>query len=96
MENKYFINGKPIASLDPLKYGLGKKDKLFEASKEHIVLVIDRKSRVIMKDGEKIASKIELIKSAGFKGKISIASTAPVCSKTTRFLIEKNINVILL
>ena len=96
MDNKYLINGKQVLPIDPLVYGLGKKDKLFEVSKAHLILIIDRKSRVIMKDGEKISIKIEAIKASGFKGKISFASTAPVCSKTTKFLQENGTDVLLL
>ena len=49
--------------LDPKKYGLSTRVNLIENEKKEIILLIDRKSRIIMKDGRKIldrARKIQL------------------------------------
>ena len=59
-------------------------------NKNEIIIVIDRKSRIIMKDGHNIARTASILLSQGAK-KVSIATNAPVCSKTTMFLKKRMI-----
>ena len=61
--------------------------------KKSIAIVVDRKSRIIMKDGYKIAEAVKQIKNKT-NSSVSLATTAPVCSKTTRFLNENDIKII--
>ena len=60
----------------------------------HIAIVKNRKSRIIMKDGEKILESAKQIQSVSPKTKVSLITNAPVCSKTTKYLFENGIKVI--
>ena len=80
--------------IDPKNFGLPPKTVVEELGRNHYALVIDRKSRVIMADGKKLLEKAEKIKAIIPGIKISFKSTAPICSKTTRFLADHEINLI--
>ncbi len=60
----------------------------------HIAIVKNRKSRIIMKDGEKILSDAVKIRKSNPKIKVSFMTNAPLCSKTRAFLEENGIAVI--
>ena len=47
--------------LDPKKYGLSTRVVLIENDQKEIIIVIDRKSRIIMKDGIKIVDQARKI-----------------------------------
>jgi hypothetical protein len=81
-------------NIDPKKFGLPGKTLIQELDKNHYVLVINRKSRVIMADGKKIMEKADKIKAVKPGAKISLRSKAPVCSKTIRFLADNGIELI--
>ena len=81
-------------NIDPKKIDLPGKTVIQELGKNHYVLVIDRKSRVIMADGKKLVEKAEKIKAAEPGIKVSLRSTAPVCSKTNRFLADHGIELL--
>ena len=81
-----------MVSIDPKKYGLHQRVKLKGSGKE-IFILIERKSRVIMKDGNRIIQMAEKIKQANSTKKISVLSTAPVCKKTEQLLLKNNITV---
>ena len=78
--------------LDPKKYGLSKKVVLTENDQKEIIISIDRKSRIIMKDGIRIVGQARQIQLQEQK-KISVKTSAPVCSKTKQFLQKKGIEV---
>ena len=78
-----------MQSLSPKDYGLTSKVKLIQ-SDDHIGIIIDRKSRIIMKDGLRILDQVNKIK----KNKnhvIRLYTSAPVCSKTKVFLNKHDI-----
>ena len=81
-----------MVNIDPKKYGLHQRVKLRGSGKEIFVL-IERKSRVIMKDGNRIIQMAEKIKQANPTKKISVLSTAPVCGKTEQLLLKNSISV---
>ena len=81
-----------MVNIDPKKYGLHRSVKLKGSGKE-IFILIERKSRVIMKDGNRIIQMAEKIKQANSTKKISVLSTAPVCRKTEQLLLKNNITV---
>ena len=59
---------------------------------DHIGIIIDRKSRIIMKDGYRIvdqAKKINTIQASN----ICLYTSAPVCSKTKEFLKKNDIAI---
>jgi hypothetical protein len=80
--------------LDPKDFSLPPKTILEEIKKNHIAIVISRKSRIIMADGRKILEKVEKIKEVKPSVKVSLKTTTPVCSKTIVFLKEKGIELI--
>ena len=78
-----------MQSLSPKDYGLNSKVKLIQ-SDDHIGIVIDRKSRIIMKDGVRILDQVKKIKKIT-NNVIRLYTSAPVCSKTKAFLNKHNI-----
>ena len=61
---------------------------------EEFILVINRKSRVIMKDAITILKKAEIIKEKVPNASVSLETTAPVCSKSIKFLKENGVEVL--
>tara|TARA_B100000470_G_scaffold90373_1_gene69663 strand:- start:586 stop:858 length:273 start_codon:yes stop_codon:yes gene_type:complete len=78
--------------LDPKKYGLSTRVVLIENEQKEIIISIDRKSRIIMKDGIKIVDQARQIQLQEQKT-ISVKTNAPVCSKTKQYLQKKGIEV---
>ena len=78
--------------LDPKKYGLSTRVILTENDQKEIIISINRKSRIIMKDGIKIVDQVHQIQRQE-KKTISVKTSAPVCSKTKQFLQKKGIEV---
>jgi len=81
-------------NIDPKTFDLPGKTVIEELGRNHYALVIDRKSRVIMADGKRLVEKADKIKKVLPGIKVSLQSTAPVCSKTIRFLADHGINLI--
>jgi len=79
--------------VDPKLYGLPPSTKLIQAGTDQFEIIIQRKSRIIMKDGEGILAKIHKIKNHVPNAKVSLNTSAPVCSKTKAFLEEHGISV---
>ena len=79
-------------NLDPKKYGLKTRTVLIENEQKEIIIVINRKSRIIMKDGRKILEKARKIQQQENKT-ISVSTDAPVCSKTKQRLQKHGIEV---
>ena len=80
-----------VNTLDPKQFGLNSRTSLLE-KKNTIAIVIDRKSRIIMKDGIRIldqAFKVQKIK----RKSVVLLTSAPVCSKTKTFLLENDISI---
>jgi hypothetical protein len=80
--------------IDPKKFGLPPKTVIHQISKNHIAFVISRKSRIIMSDGRKILEKADKIRKIQPDSRISVKTSAPVCSKTIQFLKDHKIKVI--
>ena len=79
-------------NLDPKKYGLNARTVLIENEQKEIIIVINRKSRIIMKDGRKILEKARKIQQQENKT-ISVSTGAPVCSKTKQYLQKNGIEI---
>ena len=84
---------KPI---DPKTYNLPPRTKLLENNSGSLFILIDRKSRIIMKDGHKIVKIAEDIKKINQNKKISLLTSAPVCSKTKKHLLKYSVPVLAL
>ena len=84
---------KPV---DPKTYNLSPRTKLLKNNKGSLFVVVDRKTRVVMKDGHKIVKIAEDIKKVNQNKKISLLTSAPVCSKTKKFLLKCSVPVLVL
>mgnify|MGYP001397131283 CR=1 FL=1 len=78
--------------IDPLTVGASKRSNI-ATDNNNIYIVKNIKSRIIMKDGLKLfdlARKIKTVKNAT----VFLATTAPVCSKTKKYLEENGIKTV--
>lgn len=80
--------------LNPLDYNLGSRVKLIEISENHIGILKQRKSRIIMKDGRQIVEIANHILSTNPKIDISLIISGPICSKTKKHLSDSNVGII--
>jgi len=80
--------------VDPKIYSLPPRTVLMKKGADKFTLVINRKSRIIMKDALIILKKIEKIKEKVRDASIVLETTAPICSKSIKFLKENNIEVL--
>ena len=81
-----------MKKIDPKLYGLHSRITL-RKNKKNIYIVINRKSRIIMKDGHRILEIVKKIRDSETGKNVSVLSGAPVCSKTQKFLTENNISI---
>ena len=77
--------------IDPNKFSLNKGVVLSHGPTNHIAIIINRKSRIIMKDGLRILEQVNHIHEALPSAKVSVETNAPVCSKTNQFLFDNHI-----
>ena len=82
-----------MKNIDPKKYNLSSRIQLQENSFGCLFIIIDRKSRIIMKDGLRILKIVNTIKQVEKNTSISVLTSAPICSKTKLFLSESNIEI---
>ncbi len=92
----YQIENRNILLIDPETVGLPPRTLLGQLSEKHFVIIKDRKSRIIMKDGKQILEQVQIVKKQKPNAEVSLVTTAPVCSKTTKFLLENKIEIMLL
>ena len=82
-----------LKEINPRSVGAPPRSVIGEDSNNHLYIIKNIKSRIIMKDGHKIIETAKQIKDKT-KSSVALATTAPVCSKTTRFLNENYIKII--
>jgi hypothetical protein len=82
-----------MKNIDPKRYNLSSRTILRQIGKNNICIIIDRKSRIIMKDGQRIMKQAQAIHRINSNTIITVLTSAPVCSKTRLFLLEKNIYI---
>ena len=80
-----------MKTIDPTHYNLSARTKLLMDEKGTLFILVDLKSRVVMKDGHRIVSIAERIKEVNQNKNISLLTSAPICSKTKSFLFQNNI-----
>ena len=90
MIRKTYIKEGKMKNIDPAKYNLPSRVKLLGKDKR-VFIVINRKSRIIMKDGHRIVKMARQITKD--EREVSVLSSAPVCKKTRKFLLENHIVV---
>ena len=80
--------------ISPKDFGLHARTLLEQIDDTTIAIVINRKSRIIMADGRKILEKALKIKAVQPSFTVVLKTTAPVCSKTSKFLEAEGIQLI--
>jgi hypothetical protein len=80
-----------MKQLDPKIFNLSSR-VIIEEEKSSLTLVVNRKSRIIMKDGRRLLDQIRQIKKTSNKT-VLIFTTAPVCSKTKSFLNSNGVEI---
>jgi len=79
--------------IEPITVGVSNRIKIGVDINNNYYIVKNIKSRIIMKDGKKINETANtIIKET--KKNVFLATTAPVCSKTTNYLNDKKIKII--
>ena len=84
---------KELKMVSANELDLSSRIKIAIDNKDNHYIVKNVRSRIIMKTGEKIYEIANQIK-ADTKGSVFLATTAPICSKTKKYLEEKKINII--
>lgn len=82
-----------MKNIDPKRYNLSSRAILRQIGKKNISIIVDRKSRIIMKDGQRIIKQAQAIHQINSNMIITVLTSAPVCSKTREFLLENNIYI---
>ena len=80
-----------MKNIDPKRYSLSSRTRLRQIGNNNISIVIDRKSRIIMKDGQRIIKQAQAIHQVNSNMIVTVLTSAPVCSKTRALLLEKHI-----
>ena len=80
--------------VDPKLYDLPPRTVLMKRGSDEFILVINRKSRIIMKDALAILKKAEKIKEKALNYWVIVETSAPVCSKSIEFLKDNGIRVV--
>ena len=82
-----------LKEIDSKSVGAPTRSVIGQDNNNRLYIIKNIKSRIIMKDGHKIAKAVKQIKNKT-NSSVSLATTAPVCSKTTRFLHENDMKII--
>ena len=82
-----------LKEIDSKSVGAPTRSVIGQDNNNRLYIIKNIKSRIIMKDGYKIAEAVKQIKNKT-NSSVSLATTAPICSKTTRFLNENDIKII--
>jgi len=82
-----------MKNIDPTQYNLSSRVDLRQDRPGDLLIIIDRKSRIIMKDGIRVIEMVKKINKIDPKKNISVRTSAPICSKTKKLLLENSIMV---
>ena len=82
-----------LKKIDSKSVGAPTRSVIGQDNNNRLYIIKNIKSRIIMKDGYKIVETVKQIKNKT-NSSVSLATTAPVCSKTKRFLNENDIKII--
>ncbi|SVB12871.1 uncharacterized protein METZ01_LOCUS165725 [marine metagenome] len=82
-----------MKKIDPRRYNLSPRLNLQQNKLNELFIIIDRKSRVVMKDAHRILEMVNRIQSIEKDRYVSVLTSAPVCSKTRIFLSDNSISV---
>ena len=79
--------------INPGSFGLHHATHLEQTGAAQFTLVIDRKSRIVMKDGRNILAKAAKIITKIPEATVRLRTTAPICSKTKALLSGHKIEI---
>ncbi len=82
-----------MKKIDPKRYNLSPRLNLQQNKLNELFIIIDRKSRVVMKDAYRILETVNRIQSIEKDRNVSVLTSASVCSKTRTFLSRYSILV---
>ena len=82
-----------MRKVDPKAFNLSNRINIQENEKNEVFFIINRKSRIIMKDGIRIYNQIQKVKEKRRNARFFIKTSAPVCGKTKTYLNQRNIEV---
>jgi len=82
-----------MKNIDPTQYNLSSRVDLRQDRSGDLLIIIDRKSRIIMKDGIRVLEMVKKINKIDPKKNISVRTSAPICSKTKKLLLENSIMI---
>ena len=80
-----------MKNIDPTQYNLSSRVDLRQDRSGDLLIIIDRKSRIIMKDGIRVLEMVKKINKIDPKKNISVRTSAPICSKTKKLLLVNSI-----
>jgi hypothetical protein len=83
-----------MKKIDPRVFGLSSRINIQENNKNEIFFIIDRKSRVVMKDGIRVFDQTQKVKKRRLNSRFFLKTSAPVCSKTRKYLNQREIDVL--
>jgi len=82
-----------MIKIDPEKFGLSKRTKLYK-DKNKVLIKVDRKSRILMKDGLRFVEIVKKIRKNKKDQKVTLFTNASLCSKTKTFLTKRDISIL--
>ena len=77
------------------EFGLNKRTQLVQINANSIGILKQRKSRIIMKDGKQILEIAQQIWKKNKDLNIALIISGPICSKTSAFLHQHNIDIMI-
>ena len=82
-----------MRKVDPKTFNLSNRINIQENDKKDVFFIVDRKSRIIMKDGIRIFNQIQKVKEKRRNARFFLKTSAPICSKTKKYLNLRNIEI---
>lgn len=79
--------------LNPEDFGLSSRTEIVEISENIVAIVKKRKSRIIMKDGEKIFQDVKSIQNKFPDIQVNLIISGAICSKTVEFLNSFGVDI---
>ena len=80
--------------INAVKFGLPGRTDLEKTGRNHYSILIKRKSRILLKDGEKIIEKIKILHEFVPGAKIDLMISSPICSKAVQLLKDNAIDIV--
>ena len=82
-----------MRKLNPKVFNLSNRVNIQENDKKEVFFIIERKSRIIMKDGIRIFNQTQKVKEKRPNVRFFLKTSAPVCSKTIKYLNQREIEI---